>query len=186
MATVPDYSHVVRDLAASFGPLDTHDRSGAFTELAAAVLHSHDPNFGHLRKFGSQNQYHGHAVDAVLYKATGQAIDLIIGSAEPGARVGWAVEEVPRYTDAEKYWMAPMGLPPGDEEEESPVEPTNPQPVCKCADLIEAIDALSLKVDALTEACTHQPEPVPVKVSFPVYRGRVPTFGGSVTLTPDK
>lgn len=193
MATVPDYSHVVRDLAATFGPLDTHDRSGAFTELAAAVLHSHDPNFGHLRKFGSQNQYNGHAVDAVLYKATGQAIDLIIGSAEPGARVGWGVEEIPRYTDAEKYWMAPMGLPPGDEDEEPQQPPAHP-PEAPWLDILDEMEGLRadfaaeslarekrdemiIAVLGRLENSARQPRAIEMKV---------PAFGGTArgTLKP--
>lgn len=127
--SVPDYSALVRDAALAFGrPLDSHDACGAFNEFAVDLLHKKDPNFGHLKKTGAQTQYKGHAVDATLYKATGQAVDLIIGSkvASPQtpAKPGWGVD-IPRYGADD--WISPVALPPGDEEPDTPEKPEQPE-----------------------------------------------------------
>ena len=47
---------------------DAPDGRGAFIEAAVVRLHAIDPNWGHIRKHGGQNQYNGHAVDAIIYK----------------------------------------------------------------------------------------------------------------------
>lgn len=129
--TVPDYRHVVLARAASFGALTSKERCGQFIEAVVADLFALDDNFGHLRKFGAQTQYNGHAVDAVLYKATGQAIDLItaskLASPQTPAQPAWSVETEAHYTDADRYWLAPSALPSGDEEDDVTPPPTKPE-----------------------------------------------------------
>jgi hypothetical protein len=46
--------------------LATKSGCGLFTEACCKVLHeNHSPSWGHLRKTGAQNQFNGHAVDAI-------------------------------------------------------------------------------------------------------------------------
>jgi hypothetical protein len=123
--SVPDYSHIVRQRAALFGVLDSHERCGQFVEYVAPFLFAADANFGHLKKRPGQTQYNGHAADAVLYKKTGQAVDIIgaskIASPQNPGTPAWGVD-VPRYTEAD--WMSPNSLPPGDEEDDALPPPT--------------------------------------------------------------
>jgi len=52
---------------------------GIFTEACCTALHTQDsPNWGHIRKTGAQNQYNGHAVDAVM---------LLVGTAQTQAGI---------------------------------------------------------------------------------------------------
>jgi hypothetical protein len=93
--------------------LKTKDGCGRYTEACAAALYAVDPRFGHLKKRPGQNQVNGHAVDAVLFKATGQAVDIISDSESDQAKPAWGVD-IPRYTAAD--WYAPSGvvIPPDD------------------------------------------------------------------------
>lgn len=71
--------------------LTTKEGCGAFTEACCTVLHNeHSHEWGHVRKTGAQNQYNGHAVDALMLKIstpnTPAAIyDIIVNSEAPGA-----------------------------------------------------------------------------------------------------
>lgn len=50
--------------------LSTHEGCGKFTEDCCEALHDHHNNtWGHIRKNPGQNQYNGHAVDAVQQAA---------------------------------------------------------------------------------------------------------------------
>lgn len=132
--TVPNLLHVVEKAHRDFGPLTSHARCGQFGEYCIAILHAIDPNIGHLKKHPGQTQYHGHAVDAALYRATGQAIDIIgsskIASVEHPAQPAWGVEADARYTI--KDWISPASLPPGDEEDDAPPPPKNDEPPHVC------------------------------------------------------
>lgn len=44
------------------------DGRGGYTEAAVAAMHAQDARFGHIRKNPGQNQYNGHAVDAINFK----------------------------------------------------------------------------------------------------------------------
>jgi hypothetical protein len=67
--------------------LSTHDGCGRFTEACCTELHAQDPMWGHIRKTGGQNQYNGHAVDAVyLLAGSGAGVyDIIHDSVSPNA-----------------------------------------------------------------------------------------------------
>jgi hypothetical protein len=71
--------------------LTTTEGCGRFTEACCTQLHTlHSVNWGHVRKVGQQNQYNGHAVDAIMLKEptlnTPAAIyDIIVNSEAPGA-----------------------------------------------------------------------------------------------------
>ena len=104
--------------------LGSHGDCGRFTEDVCKALHAIDPRFGHLRKRPGQNQYNGHAVDAVLYLADepGQsvAVDIIASSASPDARPQWN-PDIPRYSASD--WYAPDGSPAP-----APAPTPNPEP----------------------------------------------------------
>ena len=84
--------------------LSTHGGGGCFVEHVAFELHKIDPNFGHLKKNPGQNQFNGHAADAILYRKTGQSIDIISNSNTAKAKAAWIVDK-PRYSD--KDFIAP-------------------------------------------------------------------------------
>jgi len=68
--------------------LATKEGCGKFTEACCAALHEVDPNWGHIRKSGAQNQFNGHAVDAIqLRSGEGSGIyDIIVSSESPDAK----------------------------------------------------------------------------------------------------
>lgn len=70
--------------------LNTKEGCGKFTEACCKSLHELlDTSYGHLRKSGAQNQYNGHAVDA-LQRLSPQLeagiFDIIISSESPQAQ----------------------------------------------------------------------------------------------------
>jgi hypothetical protein len=69
--------------------LSTHDGCGHFTEMCCQELHGRNSaQWGHIRKTGAQNQYNGHAVDA-LYLMAGEGYgvyDIIHDSVSPNAK----------------------------------------------------------------------------------------------------
>lgn len=148
--SVPNYFDVVQHVFDRGGfDLTTHDGGGLFTEACARALHAQDPAFGHLRKTPGHNQFNGHAVDSVLYKPTGQSIDLIADSETPKGRPAWQ-EDIPRYTDA--AWYAPDGVGAADPPVEPlPVDPPTPPPVTPPAPelVLAALARIEAKVDAL-------------------------------------
>lgn len=146
--SVPNYFHVVQ-LVFQTGnhDLTTHDGCGRFTEACARELFKGDPNFGHLKKRPGQNQFNGHAVDAVLYKPTGQSIDLIAASETPDARPAWQ-EDIPRYGPDD--WFAP-DITPG------PIDPPVPTPTPTPAPIPAPVDLARLesKIDTLQVTLTQ-------------------------------
>lgn len=139
---VPDYSPTVQTVYRVTQPdLSTKEGCGKFTEDVAVAIHNADPEFGHLKKRPGQNQYNGHAVDAILYKKTGQAIDIIASSESADARPGWMVD-VPRYSEAD--WIEPSSTVP------APVpDPLPPPP--DLGPILESIDALEASLAALED-----------------------------------
>ena len=71
--------------------LTTHDGCGKFTEECCKQLHEkHSTNWGHVRKTGAQEQFNGHAIDAIMLKvATPNTevfiYDIVVNSQAPGA-----------------------------------------------------------------------------------------------------
>lgn len=66
---------------------------GAFTEAAVTAMHDVDARWGHIKKNPGQNQYNGHAVDAVVYKnpdgVTGEIFDIVSGGA---GKIQWVFD----------------------------------------------------------------------------------------------
>jgi len=82
--------------------LSTHDGCGQFLEACVTALHDEmSKNYGHLRKTGSQNQYNGHAVDALqLLVRDGETkagvYDIILSSESPDAKPAFNYVGEPR------------------------------------------------------------------------------------------
>lgn len=125
-AQVPDHFQAVRDEYRRYAwDLTTTEGTCAFKSSVAYVLSQRDPAFGELRKRPGQHQCpDGTAVDAVLYRTTGQVIDIVTRSETPQAGIAWQVD-IPRYTDVDWVPAAPLlPAPP----QPTPVPAPTPQP----------------------------------------------------------
>lgn len=196
--SVPDHRRIVEQVFAGGGyTLTTKAGAGLFTEAAAVALHAADSNWGHLLKPEGRThvvdaQGNRHAVDVVLYKSTGQIVDIISGAGDPGARLAWSVGPEGEYGDGE--WYAPVGsgappLEPPSPPVQPPVTGTPPPPAGPIIEIdlggvlakvaaLEASDErryrdLVNRLNALHELLKDLP------VAF---EGRVP-YLGSFTLT---
>ena len=113
--SVPDHRHIVELVFAQGGQsLTSKEGAGRFTEAAAAVLHAVDPNWGHLRKPAERTHVIGpdgqrHAIDVVLYRASGTICDIISGAGDPGAALTWGPGPDHEYNETD--WYAPGGTP---------------------------------------------------------------------------
>jgi hypothetical protein len=83
--------------------LATHDGCGEFTEACCTALHEENSTmWGHIQKNPGQNQYNGHAVDAVMALAnvpgaSAGIYDIIYSSASPEAKPVFNWVEPPNY-----------------------------------------------------------------------------------------
>ena len=95
--------------------LATHEGCGKFTEDVCVALHdSMHPAWGHIKKNPGQNQYNGHAVDAVMLMvpsgSTAPGIyDIIQDSVSPNARPVFNYVEPPN-PDLWYYPASPIQL----------------------------------------------------------------------------
>lgn len=83
---------------------DELDGRGAFTEACATAMHDQDAHFGHVTKTPGQNQYNGHAVDAVNYlndDGTGEVYIIVTTSGE----ICWRFEDRSTYNGS--HWHYP-------------------------------------------------------------------------------
>jgi hypothetical protein len=91
--TPPEYSGSPEEIInkvyhSTNADLSTHDGCGKFTEDCCTALHdSNSQWWGHIKKNPGQNQYNGHAVDAImLASGSGAGIyDIIHDSVSPNA-----------------------------------------------------------------------------------------------------
>jgi len=136
MAELPPNRRAVVDEVYASAPYDltTKGGCGCFTEQVAFVLNAREPgDWFHLKKRGGQNQWNGHAVDAVLYK-TGYAVDIIGSSESPNAKPSWHVDKAddggPRYANQPELYIVPTaGCVPGGGPTPGPdPEPPTPDP----------------------------------------------------------
>ena len=129
--SVPDHRAIVEQVFAAGGhDLTTKAGAGRFVEAAAAALHAVNVNWGHLRKPAGRThvvdaQGNRHAVDVVLYRLTGQIVDIIRDAGEPGAGLSWGVGDEGEYGEGD--WYAPVAI--GPPASTSPAEPVIPAPV---------------------------------------------------------
>lgn len=85
---------------------DAQNGRGKFTEVVVDRLHALDPRWGHIRKNPGQNQFNGHAVDAIVWKnpdgVTGEGYDIVTGSGTPT----WGFSG--RDADVLELWVYPI------------------------------------------------------------------------------
>lgn len=158
--SVPNLFHVVAKVYhdGHFN-LATKQGCGEFTEACAAALHAVDAEFGGLRKVPPQNHWtdpqgNAHAVDAVLHKATGFAIDLIENSEASNAKPGWGVKTDLVYPPEKWYAPTDTAQPtPGPSPSPAPEPgPTDHAPPFSYDDLIKGPEAYVHQIGrALTE-----------------------------------
>lgn len=72
--------------------LKTKEGCGRFTEACCKRLHEeHSPSWGHVKKTGAQNQFNGHAVDAIMllvgaHETDAGTYDIVFSSESPDAK----------------------------------------------------------------------------------------------------
>lgn len=123
---VPNRRSVVTEVFNRLRPnLLTKAGNGGFTEAVAWELEQREPGvWFHLKKVGGQNQWNGHAVDAILHAATGYAVDIIGSSESPDAAPAWHLDKKddgsPRYAGRTDLQIKPF--PPSDEPGNPPAD----------------------------------------------------------------
>jgi len=81
--------------------LSTKEGCGTYTEAACMAIHGqHSLGWGHISKFEGQNQWNGHAVDAImLLKSTPNTnagiYDIILSTESPEAEPAWSYKGPP-------------------------------------------------------------------------------------------
>lgn len=193
---VPNLFAIIERVAAASPLTAGQENCGRFTEACAIACHAADPRFGHLKKNPGQTQFNGHAVDALLFKDTGQAIDIIVGSKTDSPKPGWGVD-IPRYSAAD--WLQPAGgeVPPVTPDPPKPPDVPQPTPtvLARVVELErkqredralydETLTKLNGRVDELAKAIEHG-APAP-DLSGYAKRGdpvtvRLKVFGSNVT-----
>ena len=137
-AQPPNHHRVVEEIFNRGGwDLTTKAGDGVFTEAVLQALLDIDPAWCHLRKTGSQNQWNGHAVDAVLYRTLGWSVDLIRDSESSQAAPAWTPDSQARYTPESCLALGLVGPPPA------------PSP--SIADIIAALYVLDVRLRAVEE-----------------------------------
>jgi hypothetical protein len=83
--------------------LATKEGCGTFTEAACTALHEqHAEDWGHIKKEPAQNQWNGHAVDAIMLRATAGTTtpgiyDIILSTESPEAAPAWSYKGPPDF-----------------------------------------------------------------------------------------
>jgi len=92
---------------------NTRESCGEFTERVILRLAAQDRNWGHVGKSGAQNQYRGHAVDAIMYKTVpDKVVDIIVGAGDrTPTNPAWGEDE-----SGGQPWMPPIPLEDGGTE----------------------------------------------------------------------
>lgn len=160
LAQVPNHAAMVEATYAAGGHvITTQDGAGLFIESAARALHRVDPGFGHLKKQPPRTRCGEppHACDVVLYRPTGQIVDLIVDAGEPGARLGWSTGVVGEYTSDD--WFAPDTVPaPQPQPQPGPPSPVQTDALLRA--LIQELNATRALViqglDRQEKLFTHQ------------------------------
>lgn len=197
MSDVPNLKHVIQAVRDSRAwDFSTADGFWAYGSACVLALHRANADFGELSKSSAQNHRIDPlgryvAVDAALYKPTGQAVDFIgdsgVGRPNP---VAWSVNDPVGKYGPEK-WLAPASSPASP-----PVPPSDSPPgtdpsaalvriVTQLEADIEGLLALHAEVERqigmLNEQLAALDELV-VKKPLPEYYGR--NWAGGVTSRP--
>lgn len=186
---VPDHGYIVHEVYAR-GTYNLRSKAdcGRFTEDCARALYSVDANWGHLQKPEGRTHVvdaegRRHAVDAVLYKAEGRSVDIILASASENPNEHpaptWQPEDVARYSAAD--WYAPTGSE--SVPNPTPETPETPQPDPEMGRRVAALEAqhtalvtlfdrLRSDTDAQIADLKAQIAKLPTR-ELPLYKGRI-------------
>lgn len=94
--------------------LSTKEGSGLYTEACCAALHAqHSSDWGHIKKEPAQNQFNGHAVDALMLRSAAGATvagiyDIIWSCESPEAEPAWSYKGQP---DLNLWYYPPAPWP---------------------------------------------------------------------------
>lgn len=97
--------------------LSTKEGCGTYTEACVEALHAEQSKgWGHIRKAPGQNQWNGHAVDAILLLAAAGdtaagCYDIIWSTESPEAKPIWSYKG-PDPNAAQVWYYGPMPAPP--------------------------------------------------------------------------
>ncbi len=146
---IPNYKHIVTEIANASGNIQkkSEDLTGVLTRRVAAFIYWNigDKNFGLLKKKASQTNYLGCAIDCLLHRPTGVAIDIITNSGTDKAEPAWQVydrDKDIRYTDAD--WVQPPIIEYPENENENENDPAD-----------DAMDLLKQMLDELKKLSAH-------------------------------
>jgi hypothetical protein len=95
--------------------LSTKQGCGEYTEACVETLHaSHSADWGHIRKTTAQNNWQGHAVDAIYLRwpagETAAGVwDIVFDTESPNAEPSWSYKGA---TDPTLWYYGPMPCPP--------------------------------------------------------------------------
>jgi hypothetical protein len=96
-AQAPDMTYIMERVLASGNwnlqeyNEDAPNGRGKFTEVSVTAMHDVDARFGHVSKSGSQNQYNGHAVDALCFKRDDGVMAEIYDIVSGQGSIGWGL-----------------------------------------------------------------------------------------------
>ena len=130
---------------------NSRESAGEFTELVVDDLHANDERWGHVGKREGQNQYNGHAVDAVMWRPTTEVFDFI-AKAGDGPGLG-AVVSIPK-GPTDQPWLDPDEIDqedPQDDPGDDPDDDVDPGPCEDCERLQGALEALKSDLRAILE-----------------------------------
>jgi hypothetical protein len=193
--SVPDYRQIVAQVFATGGyTITTKAGAGLFVEAAARALHLLDAQWGHLRKPEGRThvvdaQGNRHAVDVVLYRRTGQIVDIIRDAGEPGADLSWGEGREGEYDDGDWYAPVPTTRPPPVPVPVPVPQPTptpTPQPVIEIdlGGVLRAVAALDAANELrYLDLCVRLDGLASMIAAVPT-RYQLRIFGQTVTLEP--
>lgn len=145
---IPNYKHIVTEIANASGNIQkkSEDLTGVVTRRVASFIYWNigDKNFGLLKKKPPHTNYLGCAIDCLLHRPTGVAIDIITNSGTDKAEPAWQVfdrDQDIRYTDAD--WVQPP-YPENGNENENENDPAD-----------DVMDLLKQMLDELKKLSTH-------------------------------
>lgn len=151
--------------------LNTSEACGRLVEYIALAMNAHDANWGLLSKAPGEHQFNGHAVDAVIYRATQQVIDLMSGAGDRDPNSGVPVDEQfdirVKWEETGKRdgnnWMAPIAtsvpvpdLPPPPPTQEPPPVVVPPAPTAPPFDSTPLLAKLDEVIAAINRTSVNE------------------------------
>lgn len=167
-AQAPNLSGLLAPLNGQY-PLTSADGCGRYTEAAALILHGADASYGHLRKPASRSHVvdsagNLHAVDVVLYRTSGQIVDLVSDCGGDGAHPSWSVGAPGEYSESD--WYAPVGSAPAPAGGASGGGAGTPAASGDLGTLLDLVRELHIKADNNDAANERQYQDLAAKINL--------------------